>query len=77
MENSILSNCFLQSIYYRCKIKGSKIVAYYNPKYKVISFYVKVEGKYDLKFSRDKSKPVIIKNVLFYTRHNIKFYKSF
>lgn len=46
---------------------------YYNPKYKVISFYVNVPGKYNLKFTRDRSKRVYIKNALFYTSHNIKF----
>ena len=46
---------------------------YYNPKYKVMSFYVVVPGKYNLKFTRDRTKPVIVKNALFYVSHNIKF----
>lgn len=48
---------------------------YYNTKYRTISFYISVRGKYDLKFTRDTSKPVIVKNALFYVSHNIKFLK--
>lgn len=44
---------------------------YYNQKYKTFSFYICVREEYNIKFERDRSKPVIIKRVLFYVRHNI------
>ena len=69
MGKSVLSNCLLQSIYYRIVNRGSKIKMYYNKKYGVISFYVITRDNIEIKFKRDKTKPIVIKYLLFYIQH--------
>ena len=71
MNKSVLGNCLILSIYFLCKTKNSKIKMYYTKKYGVISFYVIVNNSHRITFSRDRTKPVIIKNILFYIQHKI------
>jgi len=73
---SVLSNCFLQSIYYRCRIPNSTILMYYNNKYGVISFYVITEDGHKISFKRDRTKPIVVKYLLFYIYPNISSIKD-
>ena len=57
------------SIYYRIANPGSKIKMYHNKKYGVISFYVVTRDNMKIAFKRDKTKPIVIKYLLFYIQH--------
>lgn len=63
---SYLGNCLLYSLYIWFFTPDSTIHMYYNKKYRVLSFYVIEDGKLKISFRRDRSKKVIIKNILFY-----------
>lgn len=63
---SVLGNCLILSIYYRCRIPNSRILMYYNNKYGVVSFYVITEDDHKISFKRDRTKPIVVKYLLFY-----------
>lgn len=52
-----LGNCLLMSIYFWFIIPNSSIVCYYNTEFKLLSFYVKVNNEYCIKFKVCKNKP--------------------
>ncbi len=49
---------------------------YYNNKYGVISFYVITEDGHKISFKRDRTKPIVVKYLLFYIYPNISSIKD-
>lgn len=45
-----LSNCLIQCLIFRFRFKKSKIKAYYNNRYKTISFYLVIDKTHEMRF---------------------------